>query len=81
MGTDATVTLPTVTILRGTAKEVLVRIADGAEWWVPQSVIHDDSPCLRPGDAGDLVVAEWWYERQVAPKRWPLHGGVPPRRA
>lgn len=82
MREDPRTTLRGVEILRGTAKAVLVRFADGAERWVPQSVIHDDSPCWRPGDVGDLVIAEWWWVQQAGQaQRWPLHGGVPPTRA
>jgi hypothetical protein len=61
---EATTTYRGVAILRGTAKAVLVRFADKKEAWVPQSVIHDDSPCWRPGDRGDLVVYEWWASKR-----------------
>jgi hypothetical protein len=62
----ATTTYRGVRILRGTAKAVLVRFENGKEVWVPQSVIHDDSPSWRPGDAGDLIVPEWWAEKMEA---------------
>ena len=63
MREQATTTYRGVVILRGTAKAVLVQFGDGREAWVPQSVIHDDSPSWKVGDRGDLVVMEWWAEK------------------
>lgn len=35
-----------------------------AEFWVPQSQIHDDSEVWKPGQTGRLVVNEWWAEKK-----------------
>lgn len=36
---------------------------DDNQVWVPKSVIHDDSEVYKLGTSGDLVVAEWWAEK------------------
>jgi len=40
-------------------KSILVRI-DGEEYWVPYSVIDDDSEVYGKGHTGKLVVQFWW---------------------
>lgn len=50
--------------LRESRKAIYVR-ALGALFWVPQSVIHDDSEVYRANDAGRLVLMEWWVRQQV----------------
>jgi hypothetical protein len=47
---------------RETDKALLVDI-DGDLLWVPKSVIHDDSEVWEEGQKGDLVVEEWWYDK------------------
>jgi len=32
----------------------------GRAVWIPQSVIHDDSEVYKAGDAGRLVIAQWF---------------------
>lgn len=44
--------------VRSTEKAILVRI-DGAEHWIPQSHVHDDSEVYAEGDEGTLVISEW----------------------
>ena len=47
---------------RETDKAILV--SDGTtELWVPKSVLHDNSEVYSDGDEGDLVVLEWWAEK------------------
>ena len=60
---DETETIEDVVCLRETAKAILVEI-DGDEVWIPKSVIHDDSEVSAGGDEGDLVVAQWFAERE-----------------
>lgn len=36
---------------------------DNEEHWIPQSVVHDDSEVWSNGDEGELVVKEWWAEK------------------
>lgn len=35
-----------------------------APFWVPQSVIHDDSEVFKKGDEGKLVVMMSWAEKE-----------------
>lgn len=46
-----------------TKDAILVRLADTQEFWVPKSVIHDNSEVysLKNSD-GTLIVKEWWAE-------------------
>ena len=32
-------------------------------FWVPKSVLHDDTEVREKDDEGDLVVKLWWVER------------------
>jgi hypothetical protein len=52
--------------LRETERALLVVLeSDGSERWVPKSVIDDDSECYSTrGGAGDLIVAQWWAEKE-----------------
>jgi len=49
-------------VLRETAKSLKVKGTDGS-FWVPKSVIHDDSEVYKTETSGDLVVEEWWAIR------------------
>lgn len=53
------------TATRETGKALLIEI-EGVEFWVPKSVIHDDSEVFDADDnaTGALVVQEWWAEKQ-----------------
>lgn len=44
-------------------KALLVRLANGAEGWVPRSVILRDSEVRAGEDDGELVVEGWFAER------------------
>lgn len=48
---------------RHTEKAILIRYESGAEQWIPQSVIHDDSEVCKTGDRGELVVKAWFAEK------------------
>jgi hypothetical protein len=37
----------------------------GESFWVPKSVVHDDSDVFHEGDCGCLVVALWWAEKEL----------------
>ena len=43
----------------GTAKALLIKMADGEEMWFPQSQITDDSEVYAEGHEGTLEVTEW----------------------
>lgn len=45
--------------LRATAAALLCSV-DGADLWVPQSMIDDDSEVYATGHEGTLIVSEWW---------------------
>lgn len=52
------VTIEGVTALRATEAALLVEI-DGAQVWIPQSQIDDESEVWEPGQEGDLIVSKW----------------------
>lgn len=46
---------------RETDRAILVFLADiGEEYWVPKSVVDDDSEVWERGQEGEVVVQEWW---------------------
>lgn len=53
-------------ILRVTPKALLVLTEDGEERWVPKSVIHDDSEVFDEGHEGELIVQQWWAEKELS---------------
>lgn len=53
------------TIVRETAKAILVLFRDGTERWIPQSVVHDDSPTWKLTHDGDVLVKRWWAESEA----------------
>ena len=69
MREQPTVTWAGVAVERGTDRAILVRRADGQQVWVPSSVVHDDSPCWRPGDAGAIILHAWWVNKPDRPLR------------
>lgn len=48
--------------IRETDLAVLIEI-EGKEVWVPKSVIDDDSEVWQDEQEGELVVKEWWAEK------------------
>lgn len=46
-----------------TEKAVLIKL-DDEEWWVPRSVICEDSEVANSGDEGTLTIKRWWAEKQ-----------------
>ncbi len=59
----ATVTIEGVRCTRASSKAILV-VVDGAEHWIPQSQIHDDSEVYQLGDEGKLVITQWIAEQK-----------------
>jgi hypothetical protein len=41
-----------------------VQIPDTDAFWIPVSVVHDDSECWDSGTEGTLIVKSWWAEKQ-----------------
>ena len=60
---ERTATLREVICIAQTDKAIKVRDIDDpfdTGFWVPQSVVHDDSEVYRLEDEGTLVVLRWW---------------------
>lgn len=47
-----------------TAAAIHVKDEGGKAFWVPKSVIHDDSEVYKTNTDGSLVVADWWAEKE-----------------
>lgn len=62
-----TVVLSDAVCLRESERAIYVRALDTC-FWVPNSVVHDDSEVYRASDTGKLVLMEWWVRQQ------PWHG-------
>ena len=41
-----------------------VKTREKGEFWVPKSVIHDDSEVYEKGHEGKLCIQLWWCEKQ-----------------
>lgn len=52
-----------VEVIRETDLAILVSDGD-VEDWIPKSVIHEGSEVWELGQQGDLVVMEWFAEKQ-----------------
>jgi Ser-tRNA(Ala) deacylase AlaX len=50
-------------VLRETEKAILFQQEDGEEYWVPKSVLHDNSEVWKLGDVGILIVKEWFARK------------------
>jgi len=37
----------------------------GNQFWIPKSVIGDDSEVWKLDQIGDVVVKEWWYDNSA----------------
>lgn len=37
---------------------------DGKFWWIPKSLIHDDSEVYKKGTSGTLVIPEWFAAKE-----------------
>lgn len=51
---------------RSTDKAIMVWLDSeprGARW-IPQSCVHDDSEVYEAGQTGNMVVHEWWAEKE-----------------
>lgn len=48
----------------GTGKALQMEHDELGTFWVPKSVIHDDSEVYEPGHEGALVVEDWFAEER-----------------
>ena len=46
-----------------TEKAIRVEI-EGESFWVPKSLIDDDSEVYADGHEGTLIIPEWWAEQE-----------------
>jgi hypothetical protein len=51
--------------IRVTDKAILVEAEEFDEpIWIPQSQVHEDSEVWQKGQTGDLIVTDWFAEKQ-----------------
>lgn len=55
--------LGTVKVVAESEKAIKVTNEDDS-FWVPKSVVHDDSEVWKNEDEGKLVVKQWWAEKE-----------------
>jgi hypothetical protein len=60
---EYTYTLNKVRCTKAT-KAAILCARNGKTFWVPQSVVHDDSEVYKEGDEGKLVVQLWFAEKE-----------------
>lgn len=63
---DGHVAIADVTVVTQTDKALLVDI-DGAQHWIPQSQIHDDSEVYKAGTEGILIITDWIAKQRNLP--------------
>lgn len=53
---------------RGVCEEermMAVRVVlGGVHYWIPKSVLHDDSEVFQNGHVGEVIVKHWWAEKE-----------------
>ncbi len=52
--------------IRETEKAIQCQCEDGKEHWIPKSQIDDDSEVYRLGNAGLLIVNQWFWDKEFA---------------
>lgn len=64
MKDDDIVEIPGVKCVAQTPQALKI-VEDDGFFWVPKSVVHDDSEVYRPdNEEGVLVVQRWWAEKE-----------------
>lgn len=59
------VSLGIVTVIAGTEMALRVKPTEGISFWVPKSIIHDDSEVWKNDDEeGELFVFAWWAAKE-----------------
>jgi hypothetical protein len=61
---DEPATFDGVKCVRATPRAILCLI-DGAEVWIPQSVVDDTSEVFEAGNKGRLVVQAWFARKEL----------------
>ena len=71
-GNTSTITLERVRCLRESKFAIYVRreasaheaVVGPRRFWVPSSVVHDDSEVYKEKDFGKLIIKEWWARKE-----------------
>ncbi len=63
-GNDRPVSLGEHRAIRHTSKALLVTDDDCDPFWIPQSVIHENSEVWKLGNQGELIIKQWFAEKQ-----------------
>jgi len=63
------ITLENVTVVRETSPGkkddgALYCKIDGNSYWIPKKLIHDDSEVYEEGTSGNLIIPEWFAEKE-----------------
>ena len=62
---EGTVDLTNTRVLQATPDALRVNVDESSEsFWVPKSVVHDDSEVYDEGQHGTLLIQEWWAEKE-----------------
>ena len=51
-------------VLKATEKALLFEPEDDDAFWVPKSVVHEDSEVYKEEHEGKLLVKRWWAEKE-----------------
>ena len=51
-------------VLKDSGKALWVETVTGVRFWVPQSVIHEDSDVYKMGTSGKLIVHQWFADKE-----------------
>jgi hypothetical protein len=60
MSSEQYVSFDDVFVLHETPSAILCALPDDGEYWVPKSLLSDESEVQSSGDEGTLVVPAWW---------------------
>lgn len=63
MASDEPCSVGTGKVLKATDKALLFEPEGDDSFWVPKSVVHDDSEVYDEEHEGELLVQSWWAEK------------------
>jgi hypothetical protein len=64
MSDDEYETFPNVKCVAETSKAIKAELEDGAQHWIPKSMLSDDSEVYEEGTDGKLIVKSWFCEKE-----------------
>ncbi len=53
-----------VTCIEESTDGLKIQPKEGPSFWIPKTVVHDDSEVYKDGDSGTLVVKDWFAEKR-----------------